>query len=175
MVSLGNNLTLINHDDLISLQNGANPLCNHKTGVVAHFFFQRILDPGLGFHIDRTGAVIQDQDCRLHQKSSRDGNALFLPPGEVGAARFNMAVIALRHIHDKVVRLGRFCSRDDLFITCVGMTIPDVVPHRPREQDGFLRHDPDMGEQGVLFDLPDINPIDRDPPVVDIIEARESG
>jgi hypothetical protein len=57
--------------------------------------FQRILDLGFGLHVDRAGAVIQDQDGGLEQQGAGDGDALFLPAGEVDPALAELGIVAL--------------------------------------------------------------------------------
>ena len=40
---------------------------------------QRVLNLRFGFHIDRAGAVVQDQDAGMRQQRAGDGDALLLP------------------------------------------------------------------------------------------------
>ena len=61
--------------------------------------FKRSLNLVLGLHIDRARAVIEDEDAGLDQQGAGDGDALFLPTGEIGAARLDDTVITIRHRH----------------------------------------------------------------------------
>jgi len=49
-----------------------------KTGAVVHDGLERILNLGFGFHIDRAGAVVQNQDLGLGDDGAGDGDALLL-------------------------------------------------------------------------------------------------
>ena len=61
-----------------------------------HDVFQRRLDLGLGLHIHRAGAVVEDQHGGFEQQRAGDGDALFLPAGQVDAALAELGVVALR-------------------------------------------------------------------------------
>ena len=81
----------IEDNDLVRLKHGADALGDNKCRVyppeaVAHFRFQRVLDLGFRLHVDGTRRVIQDQDLGSGEERARDGDALFLPPGQVRAS-----------------------------------------------------------------------------------------
>ena len=84
-----------------------------------------------------------------------------------------MAVITLGQVHDKIMRLGSFGGCLNLLITGLWTTVADIVPQRAGKQDGLLGHAPNLGEQAVLADLPDIHPIHQHPPGRDIVKARD--
>ena len=138
----------------------------------AHPRLQRLLDPRFGLHVHGAGAVVEDQDLRPHQERPRDGDPLLLAAGEVRAALFDVGVVPFGERHDEVVGLGRFGRRDDLLVAGAGDAVADVVPHRPGEEDRLLRHDPDLGQERVLPEPADIDPVEQDPPGGDVVEAR---
>ena len=85
----------IDHDDLVGLQDRADALRHDEAGVPIMLRFQRVLDLRLGLHVDRAGAVVQDQDLRARQQRAGDGEALLLPAREVDAALLDVRVVAV--------------------------------------------------------------------------------
>ena len=134
---------------------------------------QRVLDLGLGLHIHRAGAVVQDQDLGLRDQGAGDGDALLLPARQVDSALFDVGVVALRQLEDELVRLGRSGGGDHLFVAGLRAPIADVIAHRAGEQDRLLRHDADLRQQRILLDGADIDPVDQDLPCGGIVEARD--
>ncbi len=139
MRALGSDLPVVQHEDLVRVKHRADALGDHKRRAIAHQRVQCILDLDLGLHIDRTGAVIQDQHCRLRQQRASNGHALLLSPRQVDAALTDHRIIALFKPGDKVVRLRRFGRSDHLFVTSVRTPIADVVADGPGEQDRLLQ------------------------------------
>lgn len=64
---LRGNLAIVEHQDLIRLQHGADALGNHKAGGLLRTGFQGCLNPALGFHVHRAGAVVQNEHARVDQ------------------------------------------------------------------------------------------------------------
>ena len=171
MGPLGRDPPLFEDDDPVRFEDRADPLGHDEGRAAFGPCRQRLLDPRFGLHVHGAGAVVEDQDHRPHQERPRDRDPLPLAAGEVRPPLLDAGVVPLREGRDECVRLGRPGRLDDLVVAGAGGTVPDVVPHRPGEEDRLLRDDGDPGEERLLGQAADIDPVDEDPSGGDVIEA----
>ena len=108
----------------------------------------------------------------LISRGAGDGDALLLPAGEVGAARFDPAVVALRHLRDEFVGLRRFRRVNDFFVGGQGRAVGDVIAHAATEEDGLLHHHADAGAQSGRIPFAHIHAIYFHRTAADIVETR---
>lgn len=72
-------------------------MCNADSGVVLlEQLAQSLVDKCLGLRVQSTCRLIKDEDVRLLDKGSRDGNALLLPTRELRASRTNVCFETVR-------------------------------------------------------------------------------
>ena len=75
-----------NHRNFIGAANGGQAVRHHYCGSA----FAQLVKCGLNLHfravIERTCRLVQNQNGRVFQEHSRNGNALFLTAGEFDAA-----------------------------------------------------------------------------------------
>ena len=64
---------------------------------------QSLLNQVLILRVYAGGRFIKDDDRRVFEHGAGDGNALFLPAGEGGAALSNHGIIAVRQGRDEIV------------------------------------------------------------------------
>ena len=160
MGALGGDATVVDHDDLVGPQDGADALGDDEAGAIFHDHLQGVLDLRLGLDIDRAGAVVQDQDPGLEQQGAGDGDALLLPAGEVDAALFDVGVVALGQLQDELVGLGGPGGSYHFFLAGCGPAVADIIAHAAREEDRLLRHDADLRQERILPDGADIQAVD---------------
>ena len=60
--SLLDNFTIIDHNNLVSIPDGAQPMGDHKTCATLHEAQQSFLDAYLGARVNAASGFIQDQD-----------------------------------------------------------------------------------------------------------------
>ena len=164
---------LVHHDDAIGVQDGGQPVRDDHAGAAAHELPQRILDQVLALAVERAGGFVQDQDARVAQERARDGDALALPAGELGAALAEQRVVALGQLHDELLGVRGACYPAQRFVAGVGPAVQDVVAHAAREQHGVLGDDADLAAQRPQGHVAQIVAVDRDAPGVGIEEARD--
>src|SRR5438128_8430754 len=70
------NVSVFEHQNRVSLLQGAQPLCNHKRGAAGHECCEGLLNEILGFHVHTRGRVIEDQQARVARKGPRHRYAL---------------------------------------------------------------------------------------------------
>ncbi len=75
---------------------------DNNAGSSCHDTFQGILDQGFGFAIQVAGGFVQDQDARVFEDHTRQGDALFFAAAQAVAALAHDRVIALGQVHDEV-------------------------------------------------------------------------
>src|SRR5450756_1760644 len=95
MRSFGRDAPFVQDQDLVCSQHGADTLGDDEDGALAVQAQQRFLDTRFGIDVDRTRTVVQDENARLEQQGSGDGDTLLLTPREVAAAFLDHCVISL--------------------------------------------------------------------------------
>ena len=65
MGSLANNLSIIQHNDLICVHNGGHTLGDQQHGAIASFLLKLFAQCGISLEIERREGVIENEDRRL--------------------------------------------------------------------------------------------------------------
>ncbi len=81
----GRHMTVIQHDDLVGVADGTDPLSDNDLGGAGDPP-GRPADFGIGGGVHGAGAVVQDENLRLLQDGTGDAEPLFLATGDVDAA-----------------------------------------------------------------------------------------
>ena len=111
MIALLDNLTILEHQNLIRFLNGRQSVSNDKTSPALHECFHSLLNQELQPCIDRRGRFIQNQNLRIGQKSSRNRKQLLLTQRDIAGFLLHFHIVAAWQGSNKVVhisRLGRF-------------------------------------------------------------------
>ena len=90
----------IEHDDLVGMDDGGEPVGDDDGGAVLGDAVQRALDVALGMAVEGGGGLVQDQDGRGLEDGAGDGDALLLAAGEFQAALADFGLVALRERGD---------------------------------------------------------------------------
>ena len=77
---------LLEHDDLVGVQDGADPLRDHDHGRVLGLALESGAQHRIGLEVERREAVVEDVDVGLLDERASDGEPLALAAGDVGAA-----------------------------------------------------------------------------------------
>ncbi len=146
---------------------------NDKGGAPAHEALQRLLDQSLRFRVQRGGRLVQDEDAWVAQDGARDGQALLLTPREFHAALADLRIVAILLLDDEVVRIRCLRRFKQLLVCGLRSAIAQVVADRAREEERLLKDDPDLAAQRVKGHVPQIIPVDQDPALGGVVEARD--
>ena len=92
--------------------------------------------PGLGIEVG--GRLVQDQDGRVANHRSRNGDPLTLAAGKTAALLADDRVISVRERRDEVMRIGSRGRADDLFVGRVRPAVGDVLAHGRIEDQRLL-------------------------------------
>src|SRR5579875_79133 len=106
VIALIDQFALAQDQDLISLADLREAMGNQQGGTALQHAANGLLDLVLGGAINGAGRIVEDQDARIGQQRSRDGDALALAAGERHPALANLSLIPVLKIHDELVSLG---------------------------------------------------------------------
>ena len=79
MIALFDNLSVFEDDNLVCIEDCFEAVSNDKASSASHNGFHGLLNLALCYCIDIRSRFIQNQDLRIRQQGSSNGNQLFLP------------------------------------------------------------------------------------------------
>src|SRR5258706_10105860 len=113
----------------------------------------------LSFRVQRARRFIQNQDWRILEESTCDGESLPLAAREGDPSFTDFGLVSLRHRHDKFVSArGTGCSLN-LLNGYPWSSICDIFTNAGREQNRLLQHKCDVLAQGLQGEIAQISPI----------------
>jgi len=77
------NLALLNHQNLIGLGDGAEPMGDYETGAIAQESIDRGLHQCLSAGVNAACRLIQNENARIHQHGAGNADELTLALAEV--------------------------------------------------------------------------------------------
>ena len=80
-------------------------------------------------------------------------------------------VVALGERHDELVGVGIFGGGDDVIVAGIEFAVADVFFDTVRKQKGFLQYHAHLMAQWRELVFADVDPVNRDTPLGDIIQA----
>ena len=163
----------LQHDDLVGIDHGGQPVCDDQRGAALRDLAQRPLDFPLGMGVERTGRLIEQQDRRPLQDGAGNRHALLLAARQFQPALAHARAVAIRQRQHEIMHLGETRRLLDLRRGGSGPAIGNVVVDRVVEQHRVLRDDADGGAQGGLGQFADILPVDADRAAIHVVEAEQ--
>jgi hypothetical protein len=70
---------IVDHQDLTGISDCAHAVGDDEAGPPRHQTEQRLVDAGFGARVDAAGCLVEDQDRRVGDNRTGDGQKLFLP------------------------------------------------------------------------------------------------
>ena len=120
-----------------------------------------------------TGGLVQNQDGRVLQEHTGNGDALLLAAGELDPSLAHIGVVAVLQSPDKAIGPCQPGSLLNFLPGGTGLAIGDVLGHRAAEQVHVLLHDADVLPQALQGDMADILPVDEDAAVRHLVKAGD--
>ena len=148
-------------------------MCYRDRGPVFCKLLQTVLDPAFTFIIQSTGGLIQDQDRRILQKNTGNGDPLLLPSGQTRSTLSHKAVITIRQRHNKVVNICLSGSILNLLHRGPRLTVCNILPDRTTEQINILLHQTNLIPKTFQCQFPDILSINTDTSSRHIVKPRK--
>src|SRR5581483_2310217 len=88
-------LAAVEHDDLVGVDDGREPVRDHQRGTAAAHLFERALDLLLGARVERTRRLVEQQDAGVLEDGARDRHPLLLAAREFQPALAHRRLVAL--------------------------------------------------------------------------------
>ena len=119
-------------------------------------------DETLGLGIHGGGGLVEDEQGRIEQQGSRDGDTLALTAGQRAGADTYHGIVALGEAEDEVVGVGGLGGRDHLGTGRLGIGVADVVHDGAAEDVDLLGYDGHVAAEGVHLDILDVHAVNGD-------------
>ena len=158
--------------DRVGVQHRRQPVRDDDRRGPLHDLLDRLAHQALRLAVERARRLVEDEDGRAADHRPRDGDPLALAAGQADAALAHHRVVAVRDLHDEVVRVGHAGGPHDLGLGHVVATVGDVVADRRVEQQRLLGDDAEEPAIGVLPQRPEVAPVDGDHAGGGIVQAQ---
>jgi len=132
---------------------------------------QSLLDKQFGARIHRGGGLIEDEDRRITDYRTREGDQLSLP-GRKGPPTF--ADYGFEPLWERFDERERACDRRREgypFVARLQVAVSDVVRDGAGEQERLLQHDAEVPAQGRDGDSANVMPVDSNGATRGLVEA----
>src|SRR5262245_35191867 len=155
MRALLDDLAMIEHDDVVGMNHGREPMRDDEAGAVLGHALERVLDLLLGMRVERGGRLVEHQDRRRLEDGAGYRYTLLLAARKLQAPLADKRVVALRQGHNELMNLRKPRRLAHFGGTRAGLAIADIVLDRVIEQHGILRDHADCGPERGLRHAPD--------------------
>ena len=162
VVAAFNDHAVIQHDDLVGIDDGREAMRDHQRGAAARHLFERILNVLFGETVECRGGLVQHQNRRGFQQGAGNRHALLFAARQFQPALAHARLVTFGQRGDEMVDLGQTGGLLDLGLCRIPAAIADVVADRIIEQHRILRHHADGGAQRHLRDVGDVLSVDGD-------------
>jgi hypothetical protein len=163
----------LHHQDDVRVADRGEPVRDDETRPTGTQQVHRPLDQHLGTGVDRAGRLVEDQDARLGEERSGDGDELLLPGADVRPLVVQDGVEAVRQASDEAVDVCRLrCRGDRLGGGLVG-AVRDVLRDGAAEQPGVLQHHAHVLAQFLARHAGDVHTVQGDPPAGHVVEPHQ--
>ena len=107
MRSTGTNFSVLYHKDLVAVCDGRQAVSDHDQGLALGQLCHRRLNHGFVFRVSKSSGFIQNNNGRVFQHSSGNGDPLPLTTGEMPACAADHGIVAIFKAQDK--RMASTC------------------------------------------------------------------
>ena len=123
--------------------------------------------------VERARRLVEDEHGRVAKDGAGDRHPLLLAAREAVAALADERVVAVLEAGDQVVDVRRPRGVLDLLVGRVGPREAQVLADRAWKRYVSCETTPIVRGERVEGHVADVDPVDRDPPAVDVVEARD--
>ena len=163
----------IHNRDAIGVADCGETMGDHDDGLTLAEAIDALLDSLFRDAVQRRGCLIKDQDRRILQEDTRDGNTLLLSAGEDDAAFSDKALVSVGHVQNVVMDFGKDRSLNDLTVGGGGPAVTDVLHDGTGEEEHVLLDDPDVPAETLLGQRPNVSPVHQHRTRRHIVKPRD--
>src|SRR5215467_575529 len=138
-----NDRSILDDEDAISIDDGMQAVRDHDRRSPLTEVLDRALNLPLGFGIERSRRLVEQDDRRVLEQGACNGDALALAAGELQAVLADWGVVPAGERRDEVVRISGLGGDDDLGLARAQTPERDILAHRAAKQENIL---PDIGD-----------------------------
>ena len=150
--------SVIEHQNLLRMENRADPLCHDDHGAVFDILRQCFSKRRIRFQVKCRKTVVENKDFRVFCNRTRNRQTLFLSAGYVRSALCNRGFVFVIFCLDKLGCLRNCGCFFDLGIGCIFFSEAQDLCDRSREQHTFLRYKANLVSQLLHGNVSDIFP-----------------
>src|SRR5947207_1492451 len=163
---LGNALlddaAFVHHHDPVAGQHRGEAMGDHQRGAMMHQFLQRRLHQRFALGIERRCCLVEQQQRRVAQDRTRNGDTLALPSRQRHAAFAELRLESTRQAADEFGGVSKLGGTLDLGVIGIGPAEADVFARGRGEHHGILGHQRDTRTQLARISRSDRNAVERD-------------
>mmetsp|Transcript_20829 Transcript_20829/g.32638 ORF Transcript_20829/g.32638 Transcript_20829/m.32638 type:complete len:291 (-) Transcript_20829:1385-2257(-) len=167
------NASILDHDDLIRIDDGRQTMGDHNGSTPNHQPVKGLLHQFLILGVQSRGSLVEQQDLRILKHGTGDSDTLPLTSGKHNTTLTNLGLVGIRDPHDEIVSIGHLGGT--LYTGHGGTlgTVHDVLLNGHSKQDRLLRHKADLHPEPLRVIRADVNSVNQDPALVDIVETGD--
>ena len=166
-------LPLLHHYDFVGVADCREPVGDHYRGPVLHKICKGLLHQPFALRIQRRGRLVQDKYWRILQHCPRNGQPLALASRKFAAPVAYVRLIAVFHLHYKVMRIGDLGRVIYILLAHVRHTERYVVVNRIVKQNGLLSHYSHERDKAFNPVILYITSVKQDFAACNVIKARQ--
>ena len=134
---------------------------DHDRGPIPHEPLQGVLHQCLGLRVQRARRLVQDEDARIGEHGSCDGEALSLPARQLHAPLPNHRVVSVRKGDDEVMCVRGPCRGDQIAVGGSRSADLEVLCDGSGEQQHLLGNGGHLASQGAKGLHANIDAVDK--------------
>ena len=165
--------TVGNGNDPARIADGRKPVGNDQGGAALRQGIKGTLDLGFCHTVQCGSGFVQDENGRVFQEDTGNGDPLLLSAGEKRAPFAHIGVKALGHSQNII---ENFCFPGGLHHFLhggIGFAVADIFKHRIGKEENILLNDADVLVQTLLGHIPNVQAVDADAAAVHIVKTGD--
>ena len=166
-------MPILHHIDAVGVGYGGQAVCDHQHGFALGKPGKGCLHLGFIVWVGKSGGLIQNQDGRIFQHSTGNGDALLLAAGQIHALGADNGMDARRELFYNIHALRRFQRCQHLGFGGLRSAQTDIIQNAALEQAAVLEHKGDGIHQLFLGDCPHIRSAHPDAAALHIKEPAD--
>src|SRR5580692_7850572 len=131
-------------NDRVGIANGAQTMGDGDHGPSLHEALQCFDHESLGFRVESSSGLIEDENRRVANDGAGNSNSLPLASGKSKPSLADHRVVAVGHSGNEFVRVREFRRFFDFLLGGAGLAKKKNVAYRSPEQQSVLQHETNL-------------------------------